>query len=190
MRIALLVPLLASIATACRASDDDTSRTAATDAAPDSSATTTPLAGAPSTPTLGGSCSAMARIARGTLRIAIGRDRATTFPAPRQSLGTWRGCRLVGNGVARPGGNEPAPDVVLQRALLAEGWTADPEFSAASAVGTEFAMRSVAALCVASIGYTAASPAAAPVAAAADSARPSAPYRLEIRCTEGTPPPR
>src|SRR5258705_9095496 len=125
MRITLLLPLLASLIAGCRSSDDDASRTGGAD-----STAASGLSGAPSTATLGGACSAMARVTRGTLRIAIGRDRATTFAAPRPATGTWQGCRLIGNGAVRTDTAAAAPEALLKSALAAEGWTPEPPFSA------------------------------------------------------------
>src|SRR5712671_2615843 len=41
-------------------------------------------------------CAAIAKIARDTLHIAVERDGATAFPAPREDQGTWHGCRFTG----------------------------------------------------------------------------------------------
>src|SRR5258705_8894493 len=127
MRITLLLPLLASLIAGCRSSDDDASRNGGADG---TATAASGLSGAPSTATLGGACSAMARVTRGTLRIAIGRDRATTFTAPRPATGTWQGCRLVGNGAVRTDTAAAAPEALLKSALAAEGWTPEPPFSA------------------------------------------------------------
>ena len=124
----------------------------------------------------------MARVTRGTLRIAIGRDRATTFAAPRPATGTWQGCRLVGNGAVRTDTAAAPPDALLKSALAAEGWTPEPQFSASGPTGTEFALRRATALCVGTVTYTdavAATPATTPAAPP----RPR-PYRMVIRCTD------
>ena len=125
----------------------------------------------------------MARVTRATLRIAIGRDRATSFAAPRPATGTWQGCRLVGNGAVRTDTTAAAPDALLQSALVAEGWTPDPQFSASGPTGTEFGVRRATALCAVTVTYTDA------VAGSANTAvgqpAKSRPYRMEIRCTDG-----
>jgi hypothetical protein len=184
MRIALLLPLLASLVSACRASDDERSRTADSAGA---AGAPSGLAGAPSTPTLGGACSAMARISRGTLRVAIGRDRATNFPAPRQNLGMWHGCRLVGNGVVKADSSASTPDVLLQPALVGEGWTSDPEFSAHGTDATEFGVRRASALCVVSISYPNQATAVTPGTPPGSPVGQAKPYRIQIRCTDRVP---
>jgi hypothetical protein len=174
MRIALLLPLLASIASACSAPDErsdlpDSARAAA-------------LA-----PALEGGCRAMARITRGTLRIAVGRDRAMSFPAPRESSGTWNGCRLVANSGVRPETSTTTPGGSLQAALVAEGWIADPQFSADGPNGTEFGLRHGTTLCAVAISYQGATLGDTPGTPAPDAAQKPRPYRLEIRCTDGAP---
>jgi hypothetical protein len=168
MRTALLISLVAAIAAACRASDADASRAA------DSARVAT-------SPALGGACSAMSRVSRGTLRIVVGRSRATTFAAPAQAPGTWQGCRLVGNAGARADSSTTAPDVLLRHALATDGWTPDPRFDASGAHTTQFGVRRAGALCVVATTMLATEQSGAASATTA----PGAPYRLEIRCTEG-----
>lgn len=173
-RIAFLLPLLASLATACRPSEDAGART-------DSAGLT---AGPPLTAMLGGACSAMTRVTRATLRIATGRDRATSFPAPGKSSATWQGCRLVGSGAVPADSGVAARSAQLQAALSNDGWTLDPQYAESTPVASEFAVRRVSALCVVSMRSAGAAPAqAAPTAAPARTN-----YRLEIRCTENVPP--
>jgi hypothetical protein len=172
MRIALVLPLVLSLGAGCRSSNDDSAR-------PDSAAAVSGLGGAPSTPTLGGACSAMARVTRGTLRIAVGRDRATTFAAPRPATGTWQGCRFVGNGTLRTDSAAATPDALLGSALATEGWTPEPRFSASGPAGSAFAVRRATALCAVTVTYTVGAP------ATGTGALPKPrPYRMEIRCTD------
>ena len=177
MRIALLLPLLASVVSACGTPDDRSAHDVDSDS----------VRAAALAPELAGACLAVGRITRASLHIAVGRDRATSFRAPRQNLGTWRGCRFVGSGIARPGTNPPTPDGLLQQAFLAEGWMSDPQLSADGVVGTELALRKAATRCVATIGYKDVGIGAAPAAVVPDSARKPIPYRVEIRCTDGAP---
>lgn len=72
----------------------------------------------------------------------------------------------------------------LQTALSNEGWTLDPQYAESTPATSQFAVRRLNALCVASIGSAAAT---APPAAATSTVAPK-PYRLEIRCTESAPP--
>lgn len=169
-RLAFLLPLLASLATACRPSDDAGART-------DSAA---PSA-APLTSTMAGACSAITRVTRATLRIATGRDRAASFPAPGKTPGTWQGCRIVGEGMAPADSGIAAPSAQLQAALTNDGWTLDAQYADRTPTTSEFAMRRVNALCVVSVSSTTVG---APPPA---TGRPSTPYHLDIRCTESAP---
>src|SRR3954464_12239667 len=120
MRIALVLMLV--LLAACRQSDDDAVSGSST------RDTLSELGSASNTPTLNGACSAMSRVTRGTLRIAVGRDRSRTFPAASPDTGSWQGCRLVGNGTLHP--DVAAPESLLHAALAAEGWTPDAKFTA------------------------------------------------------------
>jgi hypothetical protein len=155
MRLAYLLPF-AAVISACGASDDSTQSAEST--AGTGSVAVSPL--------LIGACSAMARVSRATLRVPIGRDRATSFAAPRQTPGTWNGCHLVGNGVV-PADAAQAPASLLQSALAREGWTSDARFSATDSAATEFGVRRAGAVCVITTAGAGAGNA----------------YRLEIRCT-------
>lgn len=126
----------------------------------------------------------MTRVTRATLRIATGRDRATSFPAPGKTPGTWQGCRIVGSGMAPADSGVAAPSAQLQAALSNDGWTPDPQYVDRTSATSEFAVRRENALCVVTIGAggAGAAPRAAPASGAA-----SSPYRLEIRCTESAP---
>lgn len=126
----------------------------------------------------------MSRVTRATLRIATGRDRATTFPAPGKAQGSWQGCRLVGNGMVPADSGVAARSTQLQAALSNEGWTLDPQYAETTPATSEFAVRRLNALCVVSIGSAAST---APAAAATSTVAPK-PYRLQIRCTESVPP--
>ena len=172
MRIARLLPVLAALA-ACGTSDDaSVARTTARDTLRD-------LNGPVITLTLGGACSAMSRLTRGTLRIAVGRDRSSTFAAPRPETGTWQGCRLIGNGSLRA--DASAPDAMLRPALAAEGWKEDARYAATRAHASSFGVRRATVLCV--LVTTTADVPAVTTPGAAD-ATPTRSYRLEIRCTE------
>jgi hypothetical protein len=167
MRIALLIPLVATMAVACRSTADDAARAA------DSVRVAT-------SPVLAGACSAMSRVSRGTLRIVVGRSRVTSFAAPNQTPGTWQGCRLVGNAGRRTESSSATPDVLLRNALTAEGWTPEARFDAIGARAKQFGARRAGALCVVTTTATVAEQAGAP----ATPPTPGAPYRVEIRCTD------
>ncbi len=124
----------------------------------------------------------MARVTRGTLRIAVGRYRATTFAAPRPATGTWQGCRFVGNGTVRTDTAAATPDALLRTALVAEGWTPEPQYTASGPTRSEFAMRRATALCAVTVTYTD-RPSAAATTVAGNPPMPR-PYRMEIRCTD------
>ena len=172
MRIARLLTVLATLA-ACGTPDD------ASDGRGSARDTLQDLRGAAITPTLGGACSAMSRVTRGTLRIAVGRDRSSTFAAPRPESGTWQGCRLIGNG-SLPA-DASAPDALLRPALAVEGWKEDARYAATRAHASSFGVRRATVLCV--LVTTTADVPAVTTPGAAD-ATPTRSYRLEIRCTE------
>jgi len=164
MRIALLLPLAASIAVACSSADDTRTIDSTT-------------LGPPLSPSLAGACSSMSRLSRSSLRVVVGRARTTRFPAPPQTPGTWHGCHLVANAPARADSAARPADVLIQEALRAEGWTPDARFAASGPASSQVGMRRAGALCVIGVTHPGAAPSAAPPA-------PSAPYRLDIRCTE------
>ena len=170
IRLSILLPFIASLASACRPSDDASARTDST----------SPRAGAPSPSALGGACSAVARVTRATLRIPTGRDLAASFTAPGKTPGTWQGCHFIAKGTVPTDSGVAARSTQLQAALLNDGWTPDPQWASSTPTTSEFGVQRVNALCVVSIG---AADATAPQAAPAP-APGSTSYHLDIRCAD------
>jgi hypothetical protein len=134
-------------------------------------------------------CAAIAKITRDTLHIAVERDGAAVFPAPREDQGTWHGCRFTGKGRLSPASPGSMPDGRLQRALTGAGWKQDLAYAADGPDGTELAMRRGDVLCHLGIAYQGVvipdSPNDPPPSAPA---KPQ-PYTLEIRCARNPAPP-
>jgi hypothetical protein len=139
-------------------------------------------------PVVDTACAAIAKIAGDTLHIALERDAATTFPAPRDDQGSWHGCRFTGKGLIPPASPGSLPDGRLQRALAGAAWTQDLEYGADGPDGTELAMRRGDVLCHLGIAYQGVvipdSPNDPPPSAPAK----PLPYTLEIRCTRSAAP--
>jgi hypothetical protein len=131
----------------------------------------------------------IAKIARDTLHIALERDGATSFPAPREDQGTWHGCRFTGKGLLSPSSPGSMPDGRLQRALTGAAWTNDLAYSADGPDGTELAVRRGEVLCHLAIAYPGVVIPDSPNDPPATPAKPQ-PYTLEIRCARNPAPPR
>jgi hypothetical protein len=198
MRIALLLLVVLCAPLACQVRSERGPASGIADSARAGAAVPTPtpqppLASASSSaaldPALDTTCAAIAKIARDTLHIAVERDAATTFPAPREDQGSWRGCRFSGKGVIPPSSPGSMPDGRLQGALTAAAWTQDLAYSADGPDGTELAMRRGDVLCHLGIAYQGVvipdSPNDPPPSAPA---KPQ-PYTLEIRCARNPAPP-
>jgi hypothetical protein len=140
-------------------------------------------------PGLDTACAAVARIARDTLHIAVERDGASTFPAPREDQGTWRGCRFTGKGLISPASPGSMPDGRLQRALTGAGWKQDLVYGADGPDGTELAMRRGDALCHLAIAYQGVVIPDSPNDPPPSTLAKPQPYTLEIRCARNPAPP-
>jgi hypothetical protein len=198
MRIALLPLFVLCTAVACQVGGERAPASGMVDSARAGAAHTAPTSQPPSAsaspsaaldPAVDTACAAIAKIARDTLHIALVRDGATTFPAPREDRGSWRGCRFTGKGLISPSAPGSMPDGRLQRALTGAAWTQDLAYGADGPDGTELAMRRGDVLCHLGIAYQGVvipdSPNDPPLSA---TAKPQ-PYTLEIRCMRNPAPP-
>jgi hypothetical protein len=197
MRVARLPLFVLCAAVACQLGGERVPASRIVDSARSGAALPAPTSQPPSAgaspsaaldPAVDTACTAIATIARDTLHIAVERDTATTFLAPREDQGSWHGCRFAGKGLIAPSSPGSLPDGRLQRALAGAAWTQDLAYAADGPDGTELAMRRADVLCHLGIAYQGVVIPDSPNDAPPSTPAKPQPYTLEIRCTRSARP--